>query len=116
MSKALRTRAGRVVELPTAEENAAINAGIAADPNAAELDAEWFASARPARQLLREDVYATLVAMKRPPGRPRIEQPKVFTGIRLDAEVVASFKASGKGWQTRINNALKDWLSTHTPA
>ena len=63
-------RAGRVAELPAAEENAAINAGIAADPNATELDAEWFAGARPARQLLREDVYATLVAMKRPPGRP----------------------------------------------
>ena len=40
----------------------------------------------------------------------------MFTGIRLDAEVVARFKASGKGWQTRINNALNDWLRTHTPA
>jgi len=36
--------------------------------------------------------------------------------IRLDPDVLASFKATGKGWQTRMNDALKDWLRTHTPA
>jgi uncharacterized protein (DUF4415 family) len=30
--------------------------------------------------------------------------------MRLDTDVVNSFKATGKGWQTRINAALKDWL------
>ena len=34
---------------PTPEEDAAINAGITADPDTFELDAEWFARARPAR-------------------------------------------------------------------
>ena len=48
-------------------------------------------------------------------GRPRVKTPKVFTGIRLDADIVASFKASGSGWQTRMNAALRDWLKTHSP-
>lgn len=33
-----------------------------------------------------------------------------------DAEVIAAFKATGEGWQTRMNDALKDWLQTHSPA
>ncbi len=49
-------------------------------------------------------------------GRPPSESPKVFTGIRLDAEVVNRFKATGKGWQTRMNAALRDWLKTHRAA
>ena len=100
---------------PTPEEESAINAGIAADPDNPEWTDDDFARARPAREVLPPDVYAALVAMKRPPGRPRAEQPKVFTGIRLDADVLAGFKAGGKGWQTRINDALKDWLRSHAP-
>ena len=34
----------------------------------------------------------------------------MFTGIRLDADVIDTFKATGKGWQTRMNAALRDWL------
>ena len=34
----------------------------------------------------------------------------------LDADVLAAFKATGKGWQTRIDDALNDWLKTHSPA
>ncbi|MDO9009348.1 MAG: BrnA antitoxin family protein [Thiobacillus sp.] len=36
--------------------------------------------------------------------------------IRLSPEVVAPFRATGDGWQTRLDAALKDWLKTHTPA
>ena len=35
--------------------------------------------------------------------------------IRLSPEVVAQFRATGDGWQTRLDAALKDWLKTHTP-
>ncbi|QKH35372.1 BrnA antitoxin family protein [Achromobacter pestifer] len=38
---------------------------------------------------------------------------KSATTIRLDEEVLSAFKATGQGWQTRMNNALKDWLKTH---
>ena len=40
-------------------------------------------------------------------GRPRVEHPKLSTTIRLDADVLDHFKADGKGWQTRINAALR---------
>ena len=33
--------------------------------------------------------------------------------LRLDVDVVQKFKASGDGWQTRINEALKSWMQTH---
>lgn len=38
---------------------------------------------------------------------------KSATTIRLDEEVLAAFKATGQAWQTRMNNALRDWLKTH---
>ncbi len=40
-------------------------------------------------------------------GRPRAATPKVSTTIRLDADVLAAFKAQGSGWQSRINAALR---------
>ena len=33
--------------------------------------------------------------------------------IRLSPEVITAFKATGKGWQARIDSALKHWLNTH---
>ena len=36
--------------------------------------------------------------------------------IRLSPEVVQPFRATGNGWQTRMDDALKDWLSSHSPA
>ncbi len=44
-------------------------------------------------------------------GRPIKENPKQSTTIRFDADILEAFKAGGKGWQTRINDALRDWLS-----
>jgi len=81
---------------------------------------EWthkdFARSRPAREVLPE-IFGEKVAaeMLRPRGRPPIDTPKIATSIRLDADVVHAFKKSGKGWQGRINLALKDWLKTHKP-
>jgi uncharacterized protein (DUF4415 family) len=40
-------------------------------------------------------------------GRPKVDAPKVSTTIRLDPDVLAAFKASGPGWQSRINEALR---------
>jgi uncharacterized protein (DUF4415 family) len=39
---------------------------------------------------------------------------KIPTTIRLSPEVCAAFRATGPGWQTRIDNALKDWLQIHS--
>ena len=47
---------------PTHDEDAAINAGIAADHNAEELDDEWFGNAKPASELLLPEICAALIA------------------------------------------------------
>ncbi|HEU0231490.1 MAG TPA: BrnA antitoxin family protein [Burkholderiaceae bacterium] len=43
-------------------------------------------------------------------GRPRIENPKQALTVRYDTDVIAAFKAGGPGWQTRMNDALREWL------
>ena len=43
-------------------------------------------------------------------GRPPVARPKVATTIRLSPEVMDYFKAGGRGWQTRIDAALRDWI------
>ena len=98
--------------IPTPEEEAAINAGIAADPDNPEWTEEDFARARPASEVLPPELYAALIA-KRPRGRPKAEETKVFTAIRLDADLLGAFKATGKGWQTRINAALRQFIAEH---
>lgn len=80
--------------MPTPEEDAAINAGIAADPDTYELGEQEF------KQL-------------RKVGRPRATQTKVQLTVRYDQEVVDAFKSSGPGWQSRMNDALRDWLRNH---
>ena len=44
-------------------------------------------------------------------GRPRARDPKLSTTIRLSRPVLEHFRAGGKGWQTRIDAALAEWLA-----
>ena len=82
---------------PTPAEDAAITAAAQADPDAVPFtDAEW-AQAKP---LVRR-------------GRPLGSGTKAQVTLRLDVEVLERFKASGDGWQTRINDVLKSWVRTH---
>lgn len=46
-------------------------------------------------------------------GRPKGTQRKISTTIRLDADIVERFRAGGAGWQSRINQALREWLAGH---
>ena len=67
------------------------------DPDdAPELKAEFFEHA---------DVFEGDRLVRR--GRPRAAATKVPVKIRLDADVLAALRASGDGWQTRINDALR---------
>jgi uncharacterized protein (DUF4415 family) len=59
----------------------------------------------------RADLYHGDQLIRR--GRPRSEHPKVAISIRLSEDVVSRFKSSGPGWQTRIDDALKQWLAEH---
>jgi uncharacterized protein (DUF4415 family) len=43
-------------------------------------------------------------------GRPPSESPKLALTVRYDADVISAFRATGKGWQTRMNDALREWL------
>ncbi len=109
----IQTKSGRWVELPTPEENAQINAGIAADPDARELDAEWFKRARPAHEVMPPEFFEAWAKLRRARGRPPLETPKVATAIRFDADVLAGLRATGKGWQTRVNDAMRQWLKNN---
>ena len=57
-------------------------------------------------------------AERRRPGQrgPGRRPPKVAINIRLSPEVLDAFKATGDGWQTKVDGALKDWLKDHSPA
>jgi uncharacterized protein (DUF4415 family) len=67
-----------------------------------ELSEEFMAGMRPMREVAPE-----LVEMQRRRGRPPVAQPKISTTLRLSPEVLAHFRASGDGWQTRIDEALR---------
>jgi uncharacterized protein (DUF4415 family) len=49
-------------------------------------------------------------------GRPAGSGVKEQVAIRLDRDILEAFRAQGQGWQTRINQALRDYLSEHPRA
>ena len=73
--------------------------------DAPELTRDRKRKARRGRDVLPEPVLAQF---RRGPGRPVTDSPKVPVSIRLDKDVVDHFKATGDGWQTRINSILRD--------
>jgi uncharacterized protein (DUF4415 family) len=40
-------------------------------------------------------------------GRPKLDRPKELVTLRLDADVLSSYRKTGAGWQTRINDDLR---------
>jgi uncharacterized protein (DUF4415 family) len=86
------------------EEEAEIQRQIAPDPDDFELTDEMAAQGRPFAEMFPE----LAEKMRRNiGGRPRLEHPKKSVHLRLDQDVVDKFKATGPGWQTRINEVLK---------
>lgn len=49
-------------------------------------------------------------------GRPTLAVTKKPTTIRFDPDVLERLKATGKGWQTRVNEAMRQWLDAHKAA
>ncbi len=88
----------------TDAEEAEIQRMIHSDPDNPEWTAEDFAKAVP----FIEAFPALAEAMRKNiAGRPKSENPKVAVSLRLDRDVVEKFRATGPGWQTRINAALR---------
>jgi len=46
-------------------------------------------------------------------GRPESESRKILLSVRYSPEVVAYFKSTGKGWQKRMDDVLKEWVNEH---
>ncbi|WP_301668622.1 BrnA antitoxin family protein [Neisseria basseii] len=91
---------------------------INADGEVRELATEDFALARPIAETLPEDLAQVLfshqkqleekgVMQKRNTGKT----PKQLVTIRLSADVVEKFRDGGKGWQTRINEVLRQYVA-----
>jgi uncharacterized protein (DUF4415 family) len=40
-------------------------------------------------------------------GRPKLDRPKELVTLRLDADVVQTYRKTGAGWQTMINDDLR---------
>ena len=93
----------RTIIMPTDEEDAAINAGIVADPDTFEWTEADFKRAKPFAEVFPE----LAASIRKSRGRPPLADPKVAVKLRLDRAVVEQFKAGGPGWQTRINEALR---------
>ncbi|MCL7928676.1 BrnA antitoxin family protein [Halomonas llamarensis] len=77
------------------------------DPDdAPELTDKWFEAAHQ---------YQGDTLIKRGRGRPPISENerKVPVKIRYDQDVIETFRKTGKGWQTRMNQALRQYLKEH---
>lgn len=93
----------KITRYPTPEEDAAIALGIAADPDTWELTDEDFARARPASEVFPEIVADYHHRMRGVQKRPT----KVLVSLRLERDVVERLRASGRGWQSRVNDMLR---------
>lgn len=76
-----------------------------------ELLAVDFRAMKPAREVLPAELLAVLPKRKRG-ERGQAKQPtKILTSVRFSPEVIDFFKASGDGWQTRIDETLRRHIS-----
>src|ERR1700722_15653196 len=76
---------------------------------------EWtpedLAKARPALEVLAEVFGPTAAdSIRRGRGRPAKVDKKVNQTLRLDADVLDAYREEGSGWQTRINQILREHM------
>ena len=84
------------IRMPTPEEDKAITAAANADPDAKPLTAAQLKAMVPLRALR---------------GRPKSENPKQLVSVRYSQEVLAYFKATGVGWQSRMDGVLREYVT-----
>ena len=89
------------VAMPTVEEDKAITAAARSDPDAQPLTPKQLKSMVPLRTLR---------------GRPKSNNKKLLVSVRYSPEVVAYFKSTGEGWQSRMDEALREYVAQHRAA
>ena len=87
------------VRMPTAAEDRAITAAAKSDPDAQPLTPAQLKEMVPLRSLR---------------GRPKSENKKLLVSVRYSPEVVAYFKSTGEGWQSRMDGGLPQHVSRHS--
>lgn len=87
------------VVMPTVQEDKAITAAAKADPDA---------------QPLTPKQLQAMVPMKALRGRPKSENKKLLVSVRYSPEVVAYFKSTGEGWQSRMDGVLQQYVARHS--
>ena len=87
----------------TDAEDRTITAAALADRDARPLDEKRLARMRPSSAANAAD----LIRRVRGRGRPPLDAPKRLVSLRLDPEVIERFRATGPGWQSRVNAVLR---------
>lgn len=87
--------------MPTVEEDKAITAAARSDRDAQPLTPKQLKEMVPLRTLR---------------GRPKSNSKKLLVSVRYSPEVVAYFKSTGAGWQSRMDEALREYIERHRAA
>ena len=86
------------IVVPTTAEDKAITAAAKRDPDALPMT--------PAQ-------LKAMVPMRALRGRPKSDNKKLLVSVRYSPEVVAYFKSTGEGWQSRIDGVLRQYVARH---
>jgi len=89
------------------------------DPEINEFERALLRSIEQAKrgEYARVSTPADIIARRR--GRPVGSfkaVPKVPTAIRFDPDVLAALKATGRGWQTKVNDVMREWIANRASA
>ncbi len=87
------------IVMPTTEEDEAITTAAQSDPDAQPLTPKQLKAMVPMRALR---------------GRPKSENKKLLLSVRYSPEVVAYFKSTGEGWQSRMDGVLREYVERHS--
>ena len=85
--------------MPTLQEDKVITAAAKVDPDAQPLTAKQLKNMVPMRALR---------------GRPKSESTKQLVSVRYSPEVLAFFKSTGEGWQSRMDGVLRNYVTRHS--
>jgi uncharacterized protein (DUF4415 family) len=83
------------IRIPSLKEDKAIRAAAQGDPDAQPLTSKQMKAMVPVRSV----------------GRPKSASRKQLVSVRYSPEVVAFFKSTGEGWQSRMDSVLRAYVT-----